>query len=389
MSLLADLLSRKKPGSPSPDGTKTSSPLNVPPTLTKARGGIPAKVRKLNNRYVIVGVVCFVFIVLGAFLASKSGMLRSVAQKKLPLPPQTVQQPPPAPFKAASSGSAPPQAVSTPPQTALAPQPAEQVKARISLEEPPAHVPVLQKKKIRPHKGKKVRSAPPKAAVKAKPTPGEASPAEKVERPQQQASVKPGQKVAAPRKIDTAARDSLLYAARSAEQASDWKTALSSYRRAQEIDPDDYKMLSNMAAVLNNLGMFDEAVLEAEKALAKKPDYVPALINAAIGYSSRGNTQKALRHFTHASAIEPGNRSLIINLGILHERSGNFDDALATYRPLAGSGDPLALMGIGRSYERKGNKGESIRVYRQIMALPNASLAMKKEAKGKIVRLEE
>jgi len=46
-------------------------------------------------------------------------------------------------------------------------------------------------------------------------------------------------------------------------------------------------------------------------------------------------------------------------------------------------------MGIGRSYERKGNKSEAIRTYRQIMALPNASPAMKKEAKGKIARMEE
>jgi Flp pilus assembly protein TadD len=379
MSLLADLLSRKKPGA-SPDGAKTSSPLNVPPTLSKARGGIPANVRKLNNRYVIIAVVCVVFIALGAFLASKSGVLRSVAEKKPPLPPQALQQQQPVPFKAASSIAAAPLAVSAP---------TEQAKARITLEEPPAHVPVLQKKKIRSHKAKKVKCPPPKAAVKSLPTPSAVSPAEKVERPQQQTSIKPGQKVVASRKIDTAARDSLLYAARSAEQVSDWKMALSSYRRAQEIDPDDYKMLSNMAAVLNNLGMFDDAVIEAEKALVKKPDYVPALINAAIGYSSRGNTQKALRHFTHASAIEPGNRSLIINLGILHERSGNFDDALATYRPLASSGDPLVLNGMGRVYERKGNKGEAIRIYRQIMALSNASPAMKKEAKGKIARLEE
>jgi hypothetical protein len=73
----------------------------------------------------------------------------------------------------------------------------------------------------------------------------------------------------------------------------------------------------------------------------------------------------------------------------MHERSGNLDDALATYRPLAGSGDPLVLMGIGRVHERKGNKGEAIRNYRQIMALSNASPALKKEAKGRIARLEE
>jgi len=210
-----------------------------------------------------------------------------------------------------------------------------------------------------------------------------------VERVPRQAPVPPRQKAVAPVKIDTGARDALLYAARSAEQASDWKSALASYRKAQEIDPGNYKIMSNLAAALNNLGMFDEGVQEAERALDRRPNYVPALINAAIGYSTLGNTQKALRLFTYASAIDPGNRGLIINLGILQERSGNLDDAQATYRQPAVAGDPLALQGMGRIYERKGNKSEAARTYRQILKMANASPALKREVKGKLERLDE
>ncbi len=169
----------------------------------------------------------------------------------------------------------------------------------------------------------------------------------------------------------------------------DWRSALASYRKAQKLDPENYGIMSNVAAALNNLGMFDEGAQEAERALVKKPNYVPALINAAIGYSSQGNTQKAVRLFTYACALDPGNRSLVINLGILHERAGNLDAAQATYRRLADDGDPLALQGMGRVYERKGNRIEAVRAYRRIMALPNATAAQKKEAKIRIVRLEE
>ena len=140
---------------------------------------------------------------------------------------------------------------------------------------------------------------------------------------------------------------------------------------------------------LNNLGMFDEGVKEAKRALAKRPDYVPAMINAAIAYSSKGNSQEALRLFSEATIADPGNRSLVINLGILQERTGKLDDALRTYRPLADDGDPLALQGMGRVYERKGNRSEAVRAYRQIIALPNANPALKKEVKGQLVRLEE
>lgn len=345
MSLLADLLSKNKTGS-SHDGTKKPPVLDIPPTLFKAHG-IPARVRKLNNRYVIVAAVSVAFIALGALVTAKFELLSSSVQKKTAIQPHVVPAPP-----------------------ALTP-PVEQAKtARITLGEPPAPV---------PHK---VASSPP-VVISSR------HPAQKIRRTVQQAPAQPRQSVVPPRKIDTAMRDALLYTARSAELAGDWRAALASYRKALKIDPDNYKILSNLAATLNNLGMFDDGAQEAERALAKKPNYVPALINAAIGYSSSGNTQKALRLFTYASALDPNNRNLTINLGILHERAGNLDAAQATYRQLAINGDPLALQGMGRIYERRGNRSEAIRAYRQIMALPNATAELKKEAKDRVSRLEE
>lgn len=348
MSLLADLLSKSKKGS-SGDAKKSPSTLNVPPTLSKARG-FNAKVPKLNSRYTILSGVVVLFIAVGVFVIVKSGMLKSAVQQNLPLPPQPVAQIPPL-LKAV-------------PFTPLSSQ------ARISLEEPPA-----------PEPEKKIQR-PPKLRSSRRVT-------QRIERPRQQPAPMPAEKTVAPPKIDTAAKDSYLYAARSAEQKSDWKSALTSYRKAQEVDPGDYKLMSNVAAVLNNLGLFDEGVLEAERALAKKKDYVPALINAAIGYSSKGNTQKALRYFTYASALDPSNRSLVINMGILHERAGNLDDALATYSRLADDGDPLALHGMARVYERKGNKSEAVRAYRRIIAQPNVTPALKQEVKRTLARMEE
>jgi Flp pilus assembly protein TadD len=377
MSLLADLLSKTKTGG-SGDSKETPSPLNVPPTLSKAHG-IPGKVNRFNNRYVKLGLVCVAFIAVGAFFAVKSRQMGSLIKKSTPV---TV---PPVPAKVDPIAPVPPIVNLTPP---AATQPADPTKtARINLQEPPAAT-AATNKKPRPHKVP--RRPPRQPVVKADAEPKAASQpqAQKTESVQQ-TPTKPRTKPVAPLKMDTAARDSLLYAARSAEQAGDWKSALSSYRKALEYDPNDYKILSNVAAVLNNLGMFDESVKEAERSLAKKQDYVPALINAAIGYSSKGNTPKALRLFTYASALDPGNRSLAINMGILHERSGNLDDALAAYRPLAGSGDSLVLQGLARVYERKGNKNDAIRVYRQIMALPNATEKLRKEAKSKLSRLEE
>ena len=334
MSLLADLLSKTKSGS-SNDSKEPSSPLNVPPTLSKAHG-IPGKVNRFNNRYVKLGLVCTAFIAIGVFVAVKYRQVGSLAKKNTPAIVPPAQQP--VPGKVEPIPPVPPIVNLTPPTAA---PPADPTKtARINLQEPTAAT-TPQKKKIRSHRVSRHPSRQPVASADAEPKAVAQPTSQKVEQPPPKSRTK----TVAPLKMDTAARDSLLYAARSAEQAGDWKSALSSYRKALEYDPNDYKILSNVAAVLNNLGMFDESVKEAERALTKKQDYVPALINAAIGYSSKGNTQKALRLFTLASALDPGNRNLIINLGILHERSGNLDDALAIYRPLAGSSDSLVLQG--------------------------------------------
>jgi len=358
MSLLADLLSKIKTGE-SHDGDEAPSRLDVPPTLSRSRSASP-KVGRAKIRYGIIAVAFSGLIAIGVLAMVMAGKKGSSARKGPAIAPQPAQ---PArnftttPFDA---GQGPPAAV--PPAT-------HSKIARMDLGAVPQEV---KHRKTIPAKV----TCPP-------------CPPRKAEKPQPPLPSQPQQKAAAPAKVDTAERDSYLYTARSAEQVSDWRSALASYRKALEFDPGNYRIMSNISAVLNNLGMFGDGAEEAERALAKKPNYVPALINAAIGYSSRGETQKALRLFTTACAIDPGNRSLIINLGILHERAGNLDDAIATYRQLAASGDPVALLGLGRINEKKGNKAEAVRFYRQIMAQPAATLAQKKEAKTKLVRLEE
>lgn len=348
MSLLADLLSKRY-------SSAASGGKSIPPTLSQSHD-IPAKVRSLKSRYGVIAAVFVTTVVLGVLFISQYKRLAAVVVGKPSLAPQPVKAPvvvAPAPLVPAVI-TPPPEQVNTEPKPAVATAPRKKA--------PRSH---------RAVRAKKIQHTAP-VLLAAKPV---APAAPRIEAPSG--------------KIDTAKRDSLLYAARSAEQASDWRLALANYRKAQKIDPDNYVIMNNAAAALNNLGMFDDGVREAKRALGKKPDYVPAMVNAAIAYSSRGNSQEALRLFSEAAIADPGNRSLVINLGILQERTGKLDAAQATYRPLADDGDPLALQGMGRVYERKGNRLEAVRTYRQIMALPNASPSLKREVKGNLVRLEE
>jgi tetratricopeptide (TPR) repeat protein len=310
---------------------------------------------------VLISVICLLVVIIGYIVAANFDKLNPYAKKNPPLLAKPANKLP-------AAAPVQPQITLTPPVVTV---PLEQTnKARIALEETNDSLP---HKKIIRHR-KEATSHP--IALQVKPV-----------RPQSTAALPPQKAVPQP-VIDTAARDSHLYTARSAEMTRDWRTALSSYRMAHKIDPNNYVIMNNTAAALNNLGMFADGAQEAELALTKKPDYVPALINAAISYSSMGNTNKAVRLFSTASALDPGNRSLVINLGILHERAGNLDDAQATYRQLAETADPLALQGMARVYERKGNLLEAARAYRQIMGLPGATPELKKEVKRMLVKLD-
>ena len=360
MSILADLLSKNRPG-------EAQGGKEIPPTLAKSLSA-PAPKRTTPKRYIFIAIASV--IVIGIGLATPF-FLRTMATPKTvkyPLPPM------------AAAPVAPPQPAAPPVQ----PQPAPQA--------PPEAEP---QPKPKPKATYATRHAPkPHTRIAAKPAaswrPAMAGSSGKASRNNRNTAAAARVEPPASSPGDTTAiKDVFLYAARSAEQAGDWRSAIANYRKALEIDPGNHKILSNVAAALNNLGMYDEGAREARKALSRKPDYLPAMINAAIAYSSSGNSKEALRLFAAACLADPSNRNLAINLGILQERTGKLDEAQATYRRLADSGEPLAFMGLGRVAERKGNRAEAAGNYRQILALRNASPSQKQEAKERLVRLEE
>lgn len=388
MSLLADLLSKIKPNT-SHGGEDGSPQLDVPPTLSKTQKN-PAKVAAFRSRYIAISGLALALIAAGALLTARLGTQDPATAPATPAPPQAAS--PPAPPSQPAPPAPPVPAPAAGPQAGEAPAPAtpptlQSNSARIALGDGPAGGSKGAGRADCP-------TCPP--APRARPQARAARPPVPAPRPLLQAPRAPAPSAAAQREAaapakssDLAARDSFLYAARSAEQAGDWKAALASYRRAQELDPGNYRIMSNTAAALNNLGLYEEGGREAERALRLKPDYLPALVNAAIGHSSTGNAPRARRLFNSALALDPGNRSVTLNLGILDERSGNLDEALATYRQLANAGDPAALEGMARVYERKGKKLEAMRSYRQILAQPNTSAALRKQVKGRLARLEE
>jgi len=335
MSILANLLKK----------TETNqAKAEIPPGVLQAVGSSSAG--NDRRKYYLVGGLSVAAVAVGAllglYLNTRPAPVRSVVQPQpLPQPVVTVQRP--------VSSATQPVSVAAAPAT-----PAEPAKKSVRPSARPVHAAQAAK-----------RSAAPAQPVPPQPAP---------------------ERKAVPK--DRTIIDAHLFAARNAEAKRDYLTALKQYRQALDADPDNYRIMNNVASTMLQLGMFEEALQVANRALSVKPDYVSAMVNAGIAQGGLGQGAAARNLFARAVVLDPSNRSALYNLALSQERSGTLDDALKTYRRLADGNDPQGYLGQARLYERQGNKGEALKLYRELTALPEAGQRVRDLARERINILE-
>ncbi|GEM_PF-1905004 len=373
MSLLAELLSKKKKSDP-------SDPKGIPPTLLRAHE--TGEVTKRSGKRLVI------FSLIGA-TAIAAGFILPQYMKEI----VTLISPPgiaPPPRMAEKSPLPPRETVAKIDEPADAPKKRESEEVKNSGTDSPATEPEKRpaaassgNKSRHQHRGKRLATAKPADR-------GEEEYAARLDRIMGSRVAEQKKKRAPePSVPDPDMKGGLLYAASSSEKSGDWQGAVSSYLAILESDPGNYRVMSNSAAAYNRIGMYADAENMARKAIAIKNDYVPALVNAAIACSSQGKNSEALALFRAATVADPGNRSLAINLGIMQERAGNIDDALATYRRAALFGDIQAIFYMGRLLEQKGRKRDAMNAYRQILAQKDIKPAFRREVNARLTGLEE
>lgn len=187
---------------------------------------------------------------------------------------------------------------------------------------------------------------------------------------------------------DRATIDAYLFAARSAEARQDNQQALTLYRRALDADPGNHRIMNNIASSLLRTGQHDEALVYVLQALALKSNYVSALVNGGIAYSLKGENAAAANMFRKAVTLEPVNRQALYNLALSQEKSLMREDALTSFRRLAGLGDVKGLLGMARVQEEKGNRDQAARLYREITGRTDADDAARSIARKRLSALE-
>ncbi len=195
------------------------------------------------------------------------------------------------------------------------------------------------------------------------------------------AEQKPGPKTHSPQK------DVYLYTARTYESRKDYHQALLNYKKALEIEPDNFIIMNNIASVLIHLGSMEEAIKYAGSALNTRKDYTPSLINLGIAHIRLNNPTEGEMHLSKALSLEPSNSYALLNIGILYEKRGDNERAYGYFYKLSEIGNIQGYLGIARIWEKQGMISDAARIYKEILSMNNIDPKIKKLANDRLLQL--
>jgi len=187
---------------------------------------------------------------------------------------------------------------------------------------------------------------------------------------------------------DSASRDALLLAARETELRRDFRQSLLLYRKALELDQENYRIHNNIAGINIQTGNYSDAAAAAQSALKIRGDYIPALVNAGIAMARSGKDTEAAAEFAKVLAMDPSHRGALFNLALLREKSGAFEEAASLAKKLVESGDIQGLISLGRIYEKQHKLQSARQAYRDALAFPGGAASVKVAAKERLQNLE-
>ena len=108
--------------------------------------------------------------------------------------------------------------------------------------------------------------------------------------------------------------------------------ALSEYRKALEIEPDNVKILSNLGNLYHRTGRTEEAIAALKSAVERDPNFFGGHFNLANLYHKEKRYQEAKSEYRKALKIKPDSALALYYLGSLYEKEGRREEALRQYR---------------------------------------------------------
>lgn len=111
-----------------------------------------------------------------------------------------------------------------------------------------------------------------------------------------------------------------------------FKKAITYYKKAIEILPDNTEALYNAGVSYYNMGDRDNALKMYEQALKVTPEYTNAANNTGVIYFERKDYENAKKYFLEALKYDPNNSDALGNLGAINHNQGNMKEAVEYYK---------------------------------------------------------
>ncbi len=108
-------------------------------------------------------------------------------------------------------------------------------------------------------------------------------------------------------------------------------------------------------------GLFMQAVLDFQTALALRPDLVDAHYNLGVALQAKGWNDSAIDRYRLTLRLKPDHAEARNNLAILLAESGRLDEAIEQLKILLGTSpdDPQIRLNLAHAYELKGLRGQA------------------------------
>jgi tetratricopeptide (TPR) repeat protein len=119
-------------------------------------------------------------------------------------------------------------------------------------------------------------------------------------------------------------------------------------------------------------------------ALTVQKNYVPSLINLGVANIRLGNMTEGEMYLLKAKSVEPSNKTMLFNLGLLYENTSNYRESLIAFQRLADMKDTGGYLGVARIFEKQGNRVEAEKKYKEILSMDNIDPAVRQLANERL-----
>jgi Flp pilus assembly protein TadD len=160
-----------------------------------------------------------------------------------------------------------------------------------------------------------------------------------------------------------------------AQSGGDLPNAVSVFRRAAEMAPQDPAPLIAAGDVLLQMGAVNEAIVSYNAALVRPGDTQAAQVGLTKAFLKTGKPALALSPLAKAMEEHPEDPKLLLLLGVTKDLAGQHLEAQAYYRDGLGRapGDPALTVNLALSLALTGNYSEAIALLQPLAMSPAGS----------------